>query len=103
MEFLNTIVSMPGAGFVETWDNVLKYWVTPIYLAFVAFMAFKYLKNESIMKLITFVGIAAVVGVLIFAGADLFGSKDKGLTGAANEVAKNVNTVITPVELTTLN
>lgn len=89
-------VSIPGAGLQELWDNVLSGWITPIYIAAVAVFALIFLKDRAWMKLIGFVGIAAVVGVLVFAGGDLFGSKDSGLTKVGVDVANEINTVNGP-------
>lgn len=86
-------VDLPAAGLNELWSSVLRNWITPIYVAMVAVFALFFLKDRQWMKLIGFVGIAAVVGVLVFAGADLFGGKDKGLTKTANGIAKEVNVV----------
>lgn len=101
MDFINTLltaglVEAPAAGLVDLWNNVLRYWITPIYVAAVAVFALVFMKNRSWTQIIGFVGIAAIVGVLIFAGGDLFGGKDKGITGAANKVAKDINTVVAP-------
>lgn len=99
MELLNIFVGMPAAGLSELWNTVLSDWITPIYIAAVAVFAIMFLKDRAWMKLIGFVGIAAVVGVLVFAGGELFGSKDSGLTKVATDVAKEINTVNGPALL----
>lgn len=97
MEIFNTLqqmtIEIPAAGLVDLWNNVLKGWLTPIYLAAVAVFAIFFLKDRAWMKLLAFVGIAAVVGVLIFAGSEIFGNKDSGLTGVAKNAAKDINMV----------
>ena len=90
-------IEVYGAGLTGLWDNILSNWITPLYLAAVAVFALVFLKDRAWMKLIGFVGIAAVVGVLVFAGGDLFGGKDKGLTKVAKGVAEDVNTVTNPL------
>lgn len=89
----NQLVEMPGSGLTELWNNVLRSWITPLYVAFVAAIALLFLKDRAWMKLIGFVGIAAVVGVLVFAGGDLFGGKDKGLTKVGVNAAKDINII----------
>ena len=43
MEIFNTLqqmtIEIPAAGLVDLWNNVLKGWLTPIYLAAVAIFA----------------------------------------------------------------
>lgn len=96
MDILNNLVAIQGAGINELWKTILSDWITPLYLAGVAVFAIMFLKDRAWMKLIGFVGIAAVVGVLVFAGASLFGGKDAGLTKVAVNAAENINTVIGP-------
>lgn len=86
---------MYAAGLVQFWEKILANWITPVYIAMVAVFALFFIKDRAWMKLIGFVGIAAVVGVLVFAGKDLFGAKDKGLTGTATKLAGDINTVDT--------
>lgn len=79
------------SGLRGIWSDIRDNWVQPLFVAAVAVFALVFVKDRAWTKLIAFVGIAAVVGVLIFAGEDLFGSKDAGLTkvgvGAANSVS----------------
>lgn len=97
MDILNYAVEFHAAGGInDLWTNILANWITPIYLAAVAVFAIMFLKDRAWMKLIGFVGIAAVVGVLIFAGRALFGSADSGLTGVAKDAATQVNTIVGP-------
>lgn len=84
-----------GTGLNRLWDNILKNWITPIFIAMVAIFALFFIKDRAWMKLIGFVGIAAIVGVLVFAGDDLFGGKNKGLTKTAKNLADDINTVNT--------
>lgn len=93
MELLNSLVEIQAAGLTDLWNTVLKNWVTPLFIAAVAVFAIMFIKDRAWMKLIGFVGIAAVVGVLVFAGGELFGSKDSGLTKVAKDAANQINTV----------
>lgn len=96
MDILNYAVEFHAAGIDGLWNNILANWITPIYLAAVAVFAFIFLKDRAWMKLIGFVGIAAVVGVLVFAGKALFGGENATLTKTATDAAKQINTVVGP-------
>lgn len=87
------LVDLQAAGLSELWTKVLKNWITPLYIAAVAVFAIIFLKDRAWMKLIGFVGIAAVVGVLVFAGSEIFGGKNSGLTKVAKNAAKDINAV----------
>lgn len=96
MDILNYLVEFQAAGISDLWTKILADWITPIYLAAVAVFAIIFLKDRAWMKLIGFVGIAAVVGVLVFAGKSLFGGESAGLTKVAVDAAKNINAVVGP-------
>lgn len=98
MDIFNNLnlVDIQAAGLADLWNNLLGNWITYIYLGAVAFFSLMFLKDRAWMKLIGFVGIAAVVGVLVFAGSALFGGEDKGLTKVAVDIANDVNTVVAP-------
>lgn len=96
MDILNHAVELHAAGIDGLWNNILANWITPIYLATVAVFAFVFLKDRAWMKLIGFVGIAAVVGVLVFAGKALFGGENATLVKTAGDAAKQINTVVGP-------
>jgi hypothetical protein len=86
--FLATVI--PAAGLEELWSTVLSGWVAPLFIAGVAVFAIFFIKDRKWTQLISFVGIAAVVGVLIFAGPTLFG--DGGtLQGVAENAANEIN------------
>jgi len=82
---------MPMAGLQGLKDSIINNWLGPVFIAGVAAFALLFIKDRSWTKLLGFVGIAAIVGVLIFSGDALFGN-DKGL----QKVAKNEATKITP-------
>jgi hypothetical protein len=96
MDILNHLVQFHAAGIDGLWNNILANWITPIYLAAVAVFAIIFLKDRAWMKLIGFVGIAAVVGVLVFAGKALFGGENATLVKTGADIAKQVNTVVLP-------
>lgn len=82
-----------AAGLSDLQSKILTNWIGPLFILGVAVFALVFIKDRAWMKLIAFVGIAAVVGTLIFAGSELFGSKDKGLTKVAKDAANQVNVV----------
>lgn len=86
-------VLAPAAGLQDLWNTVLNNWLTPLFFAAVAVFAIIFIKDRAWMKLIGFVGIAAIVGVLIFAGPAIFG-KNGNLTKVAQNASKQINTAI---------
>lgn len=91
-------VLAPAAGLVDLWNDVLSAWITPLFFAAVAVFAFIFIKDRAWMKLLGFIGIAAIVGVLIFAAPQIFG-KDGSLTKVARDAAKQINTSVVLTEL----
>ena len=83
-----------GAGLNNLWQTILKDWIVPVYLAAIAVFAIAFLKDRKWRELASFIGIAAIVGCLILAGRYFFGSENSGLTGAAKNVADEVNTIL---------
>lgn len=64
--------------------SIIQHWIGPLVLAGIAVFAIIFLKDRAWMKLISFVGIAAVVAVLVYAGPALFGSTGSLTTTAGN-------------------
>lgn len=87
-----TTFSIMLAGLSGIQTSLITNWIGPIFLMGVAAFALVFIKDRAWMKLIGFIGIAAVVGVLIFAGGTLFGSADSGLTGVAKSAAVSAGT-----------
>lgn len=76
-------------GLNGLWGSILKNWISPIFLAIVAVSAFTFIRGQQWTKLIAFLGIAAVVGALIFFGSDLFG-QDGILSSVFSKAATSV-------------
>lgn len=90
MEIINDLVTIEmNGGLTGLWNNIRDGWLLPIYLCAIAVFAFVFIKNQAWMKLIGFIGIAAVVGILVFAGASFFGPNGS-LTGVAKDAASEV-------------
>ncbi len=93
LEIVNDfMVALPAAGLGGLWDTILKNWIGPAFIAAIAWFAFTFIKDRAWMKLLGFIGIAAVVSVLVFAGDSLFGA-DGSLKNVAEEQAGQINTV----------
>lgn len=72
-------------------DTIIQQWIGPVFIVAIAVFAIIFIKDKAWMKLVSFVGIAAVVGVLIFAGPWLFG--DGGIfNNTAKGIAGEINT-----------
>jgi hypothetical protein len=87
MEILNLVNAVALSGLS---NNIIQQWVGPLVLAGIAVFAIIFLKDRAWMKLISFVGIAAIVAVLVYAGPALFGSGGT-LTKTGTDLAKQVN------------
>lgn len=78
---------MAGLGNLQ--DTIINDWLGPIFIVGVAAFALIFIKDRAWMKLLGFVGIAAIVGVLIFAGDAFFGENGT-LTGVAEETGQEI-------------
>lgn len=78
------------AGLGDLSENIISNWLGPIFLVAVAAFAIIFIKDRAWMKLIGFVGIAAIVGVLIFAGDTFFG-ENGSLKGVAEDAGKSID------------
>ncbi len=86
MEILNLVNAAALSGLSNT---IIQQWIGPLVLAGIAVFAIIFLKDRAWMKLISFVGIAAVVALLVYGGPILFGS-DGTLTSTAEDIATQV-------------
>ena len=79
-------------GLNGLWNGILQNWITPVYLAAIAIGAFMFIRSQQLTKLIMFLVVAAIVGVLIFGGRALFGDKGQGgaLTNMFQATGKSV-------------
>lgn len=62
-----------GAGLQSLYNGVLNNWLKPAFLIMVAVGAFMFIRSQQLTKLVLFLVVCAVVGVLIFFGDGLFG------------------------------
>lgn len=85
-------VQIYGTGLSALKDTVLNNWIQPIYLVAIAAFAIIFIKDRAWMKLIGFLGIAAVLAIPVFMGETFFGSDGK-LSGVAEGAANQINTI----------
>lgn len=79
-----------GAGLQGLADNLISGWIGPVFILAVAAFSVMFIKDRAWMKLLGFVGIAAIVGVLVFFGDSYFGQKGK-LSGVAKGQADQIS------------
>lgn len=85
---MNTIVFAAGIGNLVS--SIIENWLGPAFLLFVAACAITFIKDREFRKLFSYVGIATVVALLIYAGNWLFG-KDGKLKKAVENIVEQVN------------
>lgn len=90
LQLFSIVSIMANAGLGTLANNIIFNWIGPIFLVGVAAFAIVFIRDRAWMKLATFVGIAAIVGILIFAGSYFFGANGT-LTGAARDTAKDIS------------
>lgn len=76
-----------GLGTVQT--NLVNNWIGPAFLIVVAGFAIKFLISRQFRELAGFLGIAAIVALLVFNAGDLFGE-----TGIFRKIAHGFSTLI---------
>lgn len=86
------LLQIYGTGLSGLQDTVLNNWIQPIFLVAIAVFAIIFIKDRAWMKLIGFVGIAAVVSIPVFMGETFFGS-DGQLSQVASGAAEQINTI----------
>lgn len=86
MEIFN-LVNIVGLDALSS--TIIQQWIGPLVIAGIAVFALIFLKDRAWMKLISFVGIAAVVALLVYGGPILFGSEGT-LTNTATDIATQV-------------
>lgn len=92
---VNGVVIDENGGLGELKNNLIKDWIGPIYLLVVAVVGILIAKEREFRKLAAFLGIAALVGVLVFAGNQLFGNKG-ALSDTINSTLNTGGTTKTP-------
>ena len=84
-----TIDKTGGLGDMQ--KDIIKGWIGPVFILIVAVVAILFVKEREFRKLAAFLGIAAIVGIIIFAGDQLFGDKGK-ISGTINSTLNGAKT-----------
>lgn len=90
MDFLFALIDTTyNIALGSVWRTFLNDWLRWIYFGLIAVFAVIFIKDRAWLKLLSFIGIALVVGALIFFGQDFFGDRGN-LTGAARRFGRNI-------------
>lgn len=89
LAIMNMTMMLGSTGLTKLWEDAKESWIAPVFFCMVAIGAFMFIKQQAITKLILFLVVAAVVGVLIFGGDALFG-KDGALKKMFQGTAEKV-------------
>ena len=82
-----------NAGIGDLTRTLRDNWIGPVFIIIVAAISITFLIRRQIRELLIFVGIAALVGALIFFGDNLFG-QNGSLTRVANDSAGQINAIL---------
>lgn len=85
---LNMLQTLDGLSSLTEW--LLNSWVQPVFILIVGATSILLLKDKKMRELLIFAIFAAIVGVFVFLGDDIFGG-NRGLTGVAKKAADKVN------------
>lgn len=91
-----------SGGVTALMDWLLSSWIGPIFFVVVAAVSITFLINRQFRMLWQFVAIAAVIGLLIFAGPWLFGS-DGVFTNVGKDAGEKIGNFIQLGKLMILN
>lgn len=80
-------------GLSNLQSTISTNWVGPIFIIVVGAVGITFLVKREIRKLIIFLVIAAIVGVLVYGASGLFGSSG-ALNKSATNIANNVNVIM---------
>lgn len=83
---------IPNLALSSLTDTAINDWIGPAFILLVAAVSIVLLWKRQLAAFFSFLAIAAIAGIFIFFGSDLFG-KNGNITKAGKDVAKKVNTV----------
>lgn len=98
---LGGAVQSSGGGLNGVINKLVGDWVGPAYIILIALVAVHFIKDRQFRELAAFGGIAAIVGLFIFFGNQLFGASGK-VTKSVQSVADTIQMVI-PNEVLSTN
>lgn len=86
------------SGLSEIYTDLTSNWIGPAFLIAVAAFSLYFVKDRKFRELGAFLAIAAVVGVLVYAGSSLFGSGGTATKATTNLAKKVSNTNIIHID-----
>lgn len=81
-----------GGGLSDIYKKFVEDWAGPAFLIIIVVVAIPMIKERQFRNLLIFLVFAAVIGVIVFYGEDIFG-KDKGITNATKGLVDSINTI----------
>lgn len=93
LDLLNLMTLIPG-DFSGAFEKLKSGYLGPLFFIAIAVFALVFIKDRAWIKLVSFVGIAAIVSLFIFNSEAIFGSG-----GAANDVANDVVTSVNAITM----
>lgn len=100
-EILNNQLVL-NAGLNKLVQKAQDDWIGPAFFIMVAGLSLVFIKNRQFRELLAFLGIAIVVGVLIFFARDLFGRESHLVKTAKEAVGNTIDVVPSEVEFKNL-
>lgn len=85
-------VGSGGGGLSDLYNKFIENWAGPAFLIIIAIVAIPMIKERQFRNLLIFLVFAAIIGVIVFYGGDIFG-KDKGFTKATKDLVDGINTI----------
>lgn len=85
-------------GLSGVYSQVVNNWIGPLFLILVAGVSITFIMRREFRQLISFLVIAVIVALLVFAGEAFFGSGGS-LTNVAKREAQQINTIIPQVQM----
>lgn len=89
-DFLNTVFIPAASGISGVWDDIRGNWIGPLFFMAVAVFSIKFIKTKEWTKLFGFIGISALVGLMVFGGGIMFGNN-----GAFSKLAQKSSKKVT--------
>lgn len=91
MQLSNTLMLNEGLNGLT--DNLRDNWVGPVFLLIVAGVSINFLIHREFRKLMVFAALAALIGMMIYFGNDVFGNNGS-LSKFAQKEAVQINTIL---------
>lgn len=83
------LVLASGAGLGNVQNNLVSNWIGPAFFIVIAGISIKFIMSRQFRELAGFIGIAAIVALLIFNAGGLFGTN-----GVFTDIAKSFSNLL---------